>query len=86
VSVSLGVKLPGREADHSPPSRTEVKNAWSYIVSVARCLIKHRENFNFRLYRLYSVYFVEASINAGTSILSRVGVIVDGVLIGDSIC
>jgi hypothetical protein len=26
----LGVKRPGREADHSPPSSTEVKNAWSY--------------------------------------------------------
>jgi hypothetical protein len=25
-----GVKRPGREADHSPPSRAEVKNAWSY--------------------------------------------------------
>jgi hypothetical protein len=24
------VKLPGREADHSPPSSDEVKNAWSY--------------------------------------------------------
>jgi hypothetical protein len=26
----LGVKRPGSEADHSPPSSTEVKNAWSY--------------------------------------------------------
>jgi hypothetical protein len=25
-----GIKLPGREADHSPPSSAEVKNAWSY--------------------------------------------------------
>jgi hypothetical protein len=25
-----GVKQPGREADHSPPSSAEVKNAWSY--------------------------------------------------------
>jgi hypothetical protein len=29
--LSLGVKRPGREADHSPPSSAEVKNAWSYI-------------------------------------------------------
>jgi hypothetical protein len=29
--LSLGVKRQGREADHSPPSRAEVKNAWSYI-------------------------------------------------------
>jgi hypothetical protein len=27
---SLGVKRPGREADHSPPSSAEVKKAWSY--------------------------------------------------------
>jgi hypothetical protein len=26
----LGVKRPGREADHSPSSIAEVKNAWSY--------------------------------------------------------
>jgi hypothetical protein len=30
VAPSLGVKRPGREADHSPPSSAEVKNAWSY--------------------------------------------------------
>jgi len=26
----MGVKLPGREADHSLPSSAEVKNAWRY--------------------------------------------------------
>jgi hypothetical protein len=30
TSSSLGVKRPGREADHSPPSSAEVKNAWRY--------------------------------------------------------
>jgi len=25
-----GIKLPRREANHSPPSSAEVKNAWSY--------------------------------------------------------
>jgi hypothetical protein len=29
-ALSLGVKRPGCEADHSPPSSAEVKNAWSY--------------------------------------------------------
>jgi hypothetical protein len=28
-ALSLGVKWPGREADHSPPCTAEVKNAWS---------------------------------------------------------
>jgi hypothetical protein len=27
---SLGIKRPGREADHSLPSSVEIKNAWSY--------------------------------------------------------
>jgi hypothetical protein len=27
---SRQVKQPGREADHSPPTSAEVKNAWSY--------------------------------------------------------
>jgi len=27
---TLGVKRPGREVDHSPPSSAEVKNEWSY--------------------------------------------------------
>jgi hypothetical protein len=28
-SVSLGIKRPGREADHTPASSVEIKNAWS---------------------------------------------------------
>jgi len=31
---SVGVKRSEREADHSPPTSAEVKNAW--------CLVKHR--------------------------------------------
>jgi hypothetical protein len=49
-ALSLGVKRPGREADHSPPSSDEVKYAWSYtstpqFVFMAWCLVKHRDNF-----------------------------------------
>jgi hypothetical protein len=32
-ALSPGVKWPGREADRSPPSSAEVKNAWSYTSS-----------------------------------------------------
>jgi hypothetical protein len=32
-ALSLGVKRPGREADHSPPSSSEVKNVWSYTLA-----------------------------------------------------
>jgi hypothetical protein len=50
-----GVKRPGREADHSPPSSAEVKNAWSYTsipqyVFMAWCSVKHRDNFTFYLF------------------------------------
>jgi hypothetical protein len=48
-AVSLGVKRPGREADHPPLSSIAVKNAWSYTstpryVFMAWCLVKHRDN------------------------------------------
>jgi hypothetical protein len=33
-----GVKRPGREADHSPPSSAEAKNAWSYTSTTPICL------------------------------------------------
>jgi hypothetical protein len=29
-ALSLGLKRPGRESDHSPPFSAEVKNEWSY--------------------------------------------------------
>jgi hypothetical protein len=30
VALSLELKRPGREADHSPPSSAEVKSEWNY--------------------------------------------------------
>jgi hypothetical protein len=53
-SLSLTVKRPGREADHSLPSSAEVKNARNYTstplyVFMERCLVKHRDNFTFTL-------------------------------------
>jgi hypothetical protein len=43
-ALSLGVKRPGRETDHSPPSSAEVKNAWLYTSTpqyafMAWCLV-----------------------------------------------
>jgi hypothetical protein len=37
-ALSVGVKRPGREADHSPPSSVEVKNEWSYTSTPPVCL------------------------------------------------
>jgi hypothetical protein len=53
-ALYLGVKWPGREVDHSPPSSAEVKNAWSYTSTpqyafMAWCLVKHRGKFTFTL-------------------------------------
>jgi hypothetical protein len=54
-TLSLGVKRPGREADHPPPSSVEVQHAWSYASNLqyafmAWCSIKkkHRDNFTFK--------------------------------------
>jgi hypothetical protein len=54
-TLTLGVKKPGREADHSPPSSAKAKNgggipplpmsSW-YNAS----LIKHKDNFTFTSY------------------------------------
>jgi hypothetical protein len=47
-ALSLVIKRPGREADHSPPSITEFKNALylhSSYVFHGRCFVKPRDNF-----------------------------------------
>jgi hypothetical protein len=51
--LSVGVKWPGREADHTPPSSAEV-SAWSYTstpqsVFITWYFVKHRD-FTFYLY------------------------------------
>jgi hypothetical protein len=54
-ALSLGVKWPGREADHLPPSSAEVKELVElYLHSPNtppwRCAqLKHRDNFTFPL-------------------------------------
>jgi hypothetical protein len=56
-ALSRGIKRPGREADHSPPSSAEVKE-WVelYLHSpntpTWRAQLKHRENFTFTLFIL----------------------------------
>jgi hypothetical protein len=54
-ALYLGVKRPGSEADHSPPSSAEVKNVWSYISTSSTsswrgAQLKHRDNFTFTLH------------------------------------
>jgi hypothetical protein len=55
AALSLGVKRPGREADHSPPCSAEVKE-WVelYLHSPSTpswrgVQLKHRDNFTFTL-------------------------------------
>jgi hypothetical protein len=55
-ALTLGIKRPGLEADHSPPSSAEVKNAWSYTSTPPVRLhggaqLKYRDNFTFTHYR-----------------------------------
>jgi hypothetical protein len=62
-ALSPGVKWPGNEANHAPPSSAEVRKAWSYtftppyifmmwclIIYYHGLIIKHRNNFNFYIY------------------------------------
>jgi hypothetical protein len=58
-ALFLGVKWLGCEADNSPPSSAKVKNAWSYTstslyVFMVWHLSKHRDDFTFTFYCLYS--------------------------------
>jgi hypothetical protein len=62
-ALSLWIKWPGSEADHSTPSNAEVKNAWSYASTppsswrgaylitgynfMAWYLVKPKDNFTF---------------------------------------
>jgi hypothetical protein len=48
----MGVKRPGREADHPPPSSAEVKMRRAKLplpqyAFMAWCLVEHRDNFSF---------------------------------------
>jgi hypothetical protein len=75
-ALSLGIKWPWREADHSPPSSAEVKNAWSctsnpQYVFMAWCLVKHRDNFTCiticiicNEFLIDTTYFVQCSLHA----------------------
>jgi hypothetical protein len=53
--ISAWVKLHGLEADHSPPSSAQFKNAWSYTstpqyVFIALHLVKHKDGFTVPLF------------------------------------
>jgi hypothetical protein len=54
-AVSLGVKRPGREIDHYPLSKAEVKNGWSYTSIESTCIHgAYRDNFTPYFYRVIS--------------------------------
>jgi len=51
-ALSLGVKLPGCEVDHSLPSCSEIRNAWGYTSTLPYVFtswysVKHRLNLTF---------------------------------------
>jgi hypothetical protein len=53
-ALPLGIKRLGHQADHSPLSSAEIKNAWSYplpqYVFIAWFLVKHVDIFTFTLF------------------------------------
>jgi hypothetical protein len=69
-ALSLGIKRPGREADHSRPYNAEVKNAWRYTSTShtpswrgAQLKKKHRNNFTFYLYYASPLYLFKIHFN-----------------------
>jgi hypothetical protein len=71
-ALSLGVKRSEREADHSPPSIAEVKNAWSYTSTpqyafMAWCSIKAQG----QLYLLLHLMFWDSVIGVGALRIPR---------------
>jgi hypothetical protein len=57
-TISLGLRRPGREVNHSPPCSTEVKKIWIYIstppyVFMTWCLISYAQR---QLYVVVSKY------------------------------
>jgi hypothetical protein len=49
--LPAGLKRPGREADHSPPTSAEVKNTWNYTSISAYVFMKwYKQRRNFRLF------------------------------------
>jgi hypothetical protein len=55
------VKWPGSKVDHSPPSRVEAKNEWSYTSNPSTCLnrvVSDNFTFTFYLMRLKKVFFM----------------------------
>jgi hypothetical protein len=69
-SLSLVVKRPGREADHSPPSSAEVNNVWSYTSSpqyalTAWCSVKAQG----QLYLYFAMSLVQIFFIKGTQFI-----------------
>jgi hypothetical protein len=69
-ALSPGVKQPGREGDHSPPSIAKFKHAWRYTppqyIFMAWYLVKHRGNFTFSFYLLFYM-----GLTLGLSLLEK---------------
>jgi len=52
----LGVKWPGNDIDHSPPSRARAKNEWNCTSPSSICLhCVERDNFTFKLLDLCDI-------------------------------
>jgi hypothetical protein len=68
MSISLGVKRPVRETDHSPPFNAEVKNAWIYASTpqytfMAWCSVKSTGT-TLTLYVVFSAFWECRNIDA----------------------
>jgi hypothetical protein len=65
------VKQPGRESDHSPQTRVQVRKMWIYTSTppyaiMAQCLVKHRDNFTFTFPSEYESIALSQSVRSVT--------------------
>jgi len=67
-ALSVGVKQPGCEADHSPPCGVEVKNVWSYTSTpqyafMVWCSEKEQGHLYLHVYLYVEKYFLTMTMH-----------------------
>jgi hypothetical protein len=69
--LSLGVKPPRREADHSPPGTAWVMRKWSYTSGSRICLRGMLQgHFTFYLCRMFAVLLMDMTVPLNSVITS----------------
>ena len=68
ILVFPGVKLPGCEDDHLPPSGADVKNEWSFTSAPPICLHGVDRDFTFRVFLFFFSQPIQESARIETQL------------------